>query len=131
MPGKNAKKDPGRVQKWSEVEWGYATLHLGRLRRRFSADKDTPSRRAPPAWAEGLHLPFPLARRPRRDPREGTGATRGWGLLGGWKHGGWGILKTLFPSTFKFVDNTSVTANRNLHSDPPTYTSPRILPCLK
>ena len=29
MPGKTPKKDPGEVQKWSEIEWGYATLHLG------------------------------------------------------------------------------------------------------
>ena len=28
-------------------------------------------------------------------PNEGAGSPRGWGLIGGWKHRGWGILKTL------------------------------------
>jgi hypothetical protein len=56
MPGKTPKKDsdPGEVQKWSEIEWGYDSA------RTRTRPLEVP---APPAWAEGLRRPVPLARR--------------------------------------------------------------------
>ena len=50
---------------------------------------------------------------PHRRGRKGAERTRGWGLLGGWEHRGWGISKTLY----KFLAH-SYTFERNAANCP-------------